>query len=81
MNPEVVHINATFLTRYLWVLIITCIFSVLSLYLNVKYIKDITNHIERVRLALDEEAAAHSRSVEERKLTIDDINERNTIGT
>jgi hypothetical protein len=46
----------------------------------VKYIKDITNHIESVRLALDEEVATNPKSGEERKLTIDDINRKNTIG-
>lgn len=76
VNVPDVEIKTNFLTRYLWVLAITCIFSLISLYLNVKYIRDITRSIERVRKELDKDAVKKVK----KKLTVKDINERNTLG-
>ena len=68
-------IRTDFLTRYLWVLIVSTILSILSLYLNIKYIKDITSSIERVR----KELCINSAKKKDRKNTSNDINVRNFL--
>ncbi|CAI2386340.1 unnamed protein product [Moneuplotes crassus] len=69
------YIQTNFLTRYLWVLLITFILSLLSLYLNVKYVKGITSSIERVRKELNKD---HQQKQKER-LTTTQMNNKNSI--
>jgi len=69
------EISTNFLTRYLWVLVLSSLLSVLNLYLNVKYIKDITSSVERVRKELSKENAKTIRRVN----TSYDINNKNFL--